>query len=309
VTPGAAVLGARALSAVRGAAVLGAVLLAATAAVAQLRISNSIAETRSAARGLEGEVRRLTSQGGVVWIGYRVPMIPGPRHMCCFDNFSSGACRLDGGGGVSMSTATPGDTAARGSRVTLEPPSDLVVLARIENGIVGRVRMFTPDCDVDGGNARLVWFDEVRPDDSIAWLSSLVSAPASTADWGSRVADMVMTAISLHDASTADRVLVGWARNHPDRRTRGKALFWLGVRASREAFAAIVGAIDNDPDTEVKKKAVFALSQMPKDQGVPKLIEVARANRNPQVRKQAMFWLGQSGDPRALQFFEEILLK
>jgi hypothetical protein len=25
------------------------------------------------------------------------------------------------------------------------------------------------------------------------------------------------------------------------------------------------------------------------------------------VRKQAMFWLGQSKDPRALKFFEEIL--
>jgi HEAT repeats len=292
-----------------GAAVLGAVLLAAAPAVAQGRFSNAIAETRSAAQGLEGEVRRVASQGGIVWIGYRVPMIPGPRQMCCFENFSFGACRLDGGGGVSMSTATPGDSAGRGARVTLEPPSELVVLARVENGAVGRVRMFTPDCDVDGGNARLVWFDEVRPDDSIAWLSSLVSAPTATTERGSRVADLVMTAISLHATPAADRVLVGWARNHLDRRTRGQALFWLGVRASREAFAAIVGAIDDDPDTEVKKKAVFALSQMPKDQGVPKLIEVARTNRNPQVRKQAMFWLGQSGDPRALQFFEEILLK
>jgi hypothetical protein len=46
---------------------------------------------------------------------------------------------------------------------------------------------------------------------------------------------------------------------------------------------------------------------MPKDEGVPKLIEVAKTNRNREVRKQAMFWLGQSNDPRALQFFEEVL--
>ena len=68
-------------------------------------------------------------------------------------------------------------------------------------------------------------------------------------------------------------------------------------------------AIDRDPDTEVKKKAVFALSQLPKDEGVPKLIDVARNNRNAIVRKQAMFWLGQSNDPRAVKFFEDILLK
>ncbi len=59
----------------------------------------------------------------------------------------------------------------------------------------------------------------------------------------------------------------------------------------------------------MKKKAVFALSQLPKDDGVPRLMDVARNNRNPEVRKQAMFWLGQSKDPRAVKFFEEILLK
>ena len=29
--------------------------------------------------------------------------------------------------------------------------------------------------------------------------------------------------------------------------------------------------------------------------------------RDPEVRRRAMFWLGQSGDPRALAFFEELL--
>ncbi len=37
------------------------------------------------------------------------------------------------------------------------------------------------------------------------------------------------------------------------------------------------------------------------------LIEVARTNRNAQVRKKAMFWLGQSKDPRAIKFFEDVL--
>jgi len=39
------------------------------------------------------------------------------------------------------------------------------------------------------------------------------------------------------------------------------------------------------------------------------LIQVARTNKNPEVRKQAMFWLGQSKDPRAVKFFEDILTK
>jgi HEAT repeat protein len=69
----------------------------------------------------------------------------------------------------------------------------------------------------------------------------------------------------------------------------------------------IRGAIDNDPEFRVKERAVFALSQLPKDEGVPLLIEVAKSNRSPEVRKKAMFWLGQSRDPRATKFFEELL--
>ena len=44
-------------------------------------------------------------------------------------------------------------------------------------------------------------------------------------------------------------------------------------------------------------------------QGYEKLMEIARTNRNPEVRKQAMFWLGQSKDPRALDFFAQVLAK
>ena len=53
--------------------------------------------------------------------------------------------------------------------------------------------------------------------------------------------------------------------------------------------------------------SVGALSQLPSDEGVPHLIRVARTHRSREVRRQAMFWLGQSGDPRALVFFEEVL--
>ena len=65
--------------------------------------------------------------------------------------------------------------------------------------------------------------------------------------------------------------------------------------------------VQNDPEVAVKKKAVFALSQLPKDEAVPELLHVAQTNANPAVRKEAIFWLGQTHDPRALAFFEQIL--
>jgi hypothetical protein len=109
---------------------------------------------------------------------------------------------------------------------------------------------------------------------------------------------------------TGDRglaTLLELARRDPASKVRGQALFWLGQKAGQRAVAALDQAIADDPDREVRKKAVFALSQLPKDEGVPKLIAVARTHRDPEVRKQAMFWLGQSGDARALEFFEDVL--
>lgn len=109
-----------------------------------------------------------------------------------------------------------------------------------------------------------------------------------------------------HEPQAVD-AMIAVARDDPSKKVRSQALFWLGQKAGKKASAAITAAIEHDPDTEVKKKAVFALSQLPKDEGVPLLIQVARNNRNPAVRKQAMFWLGQTGDARALAFFEEVL--
>jgi HEAT repeat protein len=97
------------------------------------------------------------------------------------------------------------------------------------------------------------------------------------------------------------------AKSDPDTQVREQALFWLAQKAGKKASAAITDAIQNDPETDVKKKAVFALSQLPKDESVPQLIHVADTNSNPAVRKEAFFWLGESHDPRALAYLEQVL--
>jgi hypothetical protein len=101
--------------------------------------------------------------------------------------------------------------------------------------------------------------------------------------------------------------IIDVAHRDADAHVRGQALFWLAQSAARRAPAAIQAALDDDPEVEVKKKAVFALSQLPKDEGVPLLIKVAQTHKSYEVRKQAMFWLGQSQDPRALAYFEDVL--
>jgi len=126
-------------------------------------------------------------------------------------------------------------------------------------------------------------------------------------DPSERVRDKVIFALSVSKVPESVDTMIAVAREDSSKRVRGQALFWLGQKAGKKATEAITAAIDKDPDTDIKKKAVFALSQLPKDEGVPLLILVAKTNKNPAVRKQAMFWLGQSNDPRALGFFEDVL--
>lgn len=125
-----------------------------------------------------------------------------------------------------------------------------------------------------------------------------------------KVREHAVFALTQSSEPEAMPAVIRVAKEDKDPHVRGQALFWLAQRASnQQAAGAINEAIEKDPDTEVKKKAVFALTQMPKEEGVPMLIQVARSNNNAAVRKQAMFWLGQSKDPRALKFFEDVLTK
>lgn len=107
----------------------------------------------------------------------------------------------------------------------------------------------------------------------------------------------------------AAKQLISMARNDADSDVRGQALFWLAQYASREAGKAISDAVENDPESRVRKKAIFALTQMPHEEGVPLLIKYAKTHRDPVVRKEAIFWLGESRDPRALDFLEQVLDK
>jgi len=265
---------------VLGALVLGALVLG---AAAPLR-----------AQALADRLQASAPTAGVGWVGYRVPMVAGNHRVCC------DGCRLEQHGD---------NVTVNNSRVVLEPPHELLVLARFENRTLSRLRSFSPDCEIDASGTTLSWIANVSGDESVAWLSSLVTrAPASTSS-RDRILDSALAALAFEGGDRATNALIALAKTNASTHVRSQSLFWLAQRAGQAALATITNAVDNDPETEVKRRAVFALSQMPADEGVPKLIEVARGNKNPEVRKQAFFWLGQSKDPRAVAFFEEVLLK
>jgi len=114
---------------------------------------------------------------------------------------------------------------------------------------------------------------------------------------------------TLADSATVWPSLVRLARSDArPRETRRQAVFWLSQLAEGAVTPSLDSlARDGAVDRDVREQAVFALSQRPRDEGVPALIRIARSSHDSEVRRKALFWLGQSGDPRAIALFEEML--
>jgi HEAT repeat protein len=163
---------------------------------------------------------------------------------------------------------------------------------------------FATDTADDVAEKTIFWMGAVRGASGLESLKRLTELLDDT-----NLREQIAFALYLSKAPGAPSELIKMARQDKDREARGQALFWLSQKAGWQAARVIKSAVENDPELDIRKKAVFALSQLPPDEGIPLLIDVAKAHRHPKVRKQAMFWLGQSGDPRALELFEEILLK
>ncbi|HEX3644339.1 MAG TPA: HEAT repeat domain-containing protein [Vicinamibacterales bacterium] len=278
-------------------------VLLASSALAQGRISNAKTETRSASHGLDREVRAAAARAGVTWIGYRMPMVAGPRQMCCFDtisdsSFSGSMCRLESGGGISMNTGGMRDR--NGSRVMLEPSTEFLVLARLEGGGVTRVRTFTPDCDIDATALPLVWLTDVIPDESVAWLASLVADAPDSGDRHDRVARPAMSAVALHNLPAADRALERFVAPASPEWLRGETAFWLGSSRGEAGARLLARMMDTDPSDKVRDKAAFGLSVSKSPAALTKLIATARDDKSTRVRGQALFWLAQKAGREAV---------
>ena len=123
-----------------------------------------------------------------------------------------------------------------------------------------------------------------------------------------------ISAAVVADSTTVWRRLLGIATDtgRATRSTRRDALFWVGRLAAAKATGhaeniAEMEDDDGDDRDDARDAAVFALSQLRGKEGVEPLLEVARSHRDPQLRQKAIFWLGESGDPRAVALFREIL--
>src|SRR6266581_1035619 len=139
---------------------------------------NAKLDTRPAAAGLEQTFRPLvTAQPQPAWIAYSVPSTR-----------------------VNLGCDYVRDGWSQPGVVHLEPPDHAVILFRVDNNMVERIRTLSPDCEIDAGNVTVHWLTDVKPAESVALLNGFVTQRE-------RYGDGALSAIGVHSDPAADAAL------------------------------------------------------------------------------------------------------
>ena len=165
---------------------------------------NAQLDTVSGGGGLERAFRPLvTAQPQPAWIGYTVPLVRGYNLGCEY--------------------VSPGGSTAPGV-VHLEPPDHAVILFHADMGAITRIRVVSPDCEIDAGGVPVHWIDDVRPEESTALLKTFAAAPGQrqtqTNDRREPLRENAVHALSVSADPGALDLLIAMARMDENSRIR-----------------------------------------------------------------------------------------
>ena len=250
-------------------------LAAALPAAAQPKLLvNGQVDTRAAAAGLEREFQSLLAvEPQPAWIGYAVPSVRAYNLGCDY--------------------VSPEGRTAPGV-VHLEPPDQAVMLFRIVAGAVDRIRVLSPDCEIDAGGVPVHWLTGVRPTESVRLLSTIDRNQA-------------VMAVAMHADPAADTALENLVAGAQPEAVRRRAAFWIGAARGRHGLDVVKQLLATDPSRAVRERAILGISGSREPEAVDLMISTARQDREPRVRRQAINAIGRSRDPRARAFLENIL--
>src|SRR5580693_45406 len=261
----------------------------------QPHVQNARMETRAVAGGLEPTFRNIVAaQSTTAWVGYSVPMVSGEHQMCCWNNNVMCGCSLE-----------PRDHdqvfVSGNQNVKLEGPTELVVLFRVENHQTGKIRTFTPDCNLDAGGLPFIWLTGVSAPESIRMLTAIAKDTTAGTHEQMRKADGAVAAIAMHADPSADHALEELeAQSQPDQ-VRRQAIFWLGNARGQRGFEIVSRVVREDPSGKIREHAVFALTQNKDPRALDVVASVAHKDTSAQVRGQALFWLAQRAEKKVAE--------
>ncbi len=275
-------------------------LVAASALAQEPKLTNAKLQSHAITGGLERTLHSLVeAEAGPAWIGYSVPAVAGNHHICCYSgeerrvpaNVRHGRCLLEGrDDGLNFQNDDEHDHSGS---------ARVVVVFRVADHRVGKLRVFSEDCELDVGGLPFNWLTGVEPKESVEWLAGLVKSGADERGPERRLRENAVTAIALHGDAAADRALAHFVEPSQPEQLRKDTAFWLGNVRGQAGYEVLRRLVHDDPSDNVRDQCVFALSISKVPEALATMIDVARHDRSRHIRGQALFWLSQKGGREA----------
>jgi HEAT repeat protein len=231
--------------------------------------------SKDASKGLAAELDALKHEGAPVWVGYSVAVVPGFHQ-----GWNGDTDYLEG--------ETRADREERQANV--KDQGVAAVLLRVDGNGVEKIRVESPERQLDAGGLKFVWLTGVGAEDSVKTLLGLAKEKDSR-----RLMNGAVFAISIHAIPAATQALIGLTAAENDLGLREKAAFWLANQRGREGFLAIKKLAREDGDAAFREKLTFDLTLTKEPEAVGELVRMAHEDSAVKVRKQAQFWMAQKG--------------
>jgi HEAT repeats len=267
------------------------------------KVVNGRVETRALSGSLSHEFQNLLSKtAGPIWVGYAEPQVAEDRLLCCGDydvmrdrvRGRCGSCRLEGhDDGTNI-------TSRDGGNVRLEGGQRIVVLFRVEQKQIGKIRVVSEDCMLDAGGRSVIWLTGAKPTESVVWLKGFVLEEKTSGHGKHSLSESALTAIAMHADAAADRALESFVTPDKPEELRKETTFWLGEARGKAGLAALEKMARNDPSSDVREEISFAYSVSHEPEALGDMIRMAHEDGSAQVRGQALFWLAQKAGEKAV---------
>ena len=276
------------------------VILAATCvgglAAQRPNIQNGRVETR-AATSIARELTAVGASGSPVWVAWSVPMVAGDRTLC--SSWSDGYTFMRGEILERMDNSRPTPLPPPAGPARLEAGTSLVVLARLFEGRLERIRTIGDDCQIDASGTTIHWLTGITPAESVQFLDGLTRADALNVSATRRLAEAAVSAIALHQDASAFPALDRLSSlTTADSGLRRQAVSGLAAYRGAQGFERVVALIKAEQNRDQRRSYVSALAQRPHEKAIDTLLEIARTDTDANVRGEAVLrYMRRAGQP------------
>jgi hypothetical protein len=218
----------------------------------QPQIQNGQVEARRAT-SLDRDIAAVAAAATEpTWIGWKETATPSLGNSCCYYQWDDGpgqrGCPVEpaktDANGNTVSSPRPNFPPPAGA-VKLEAGTEVLVMLRIVDKHVERVRTYSDDCPLDAGGRKVYWLDGVSAADSVKYLETLISlkeVSGTPNDLRRRLNSSAISAIGLHRDGSVD-ALITLAKQNQDSSARSSAFNALGRSKDPKAVAFIDGIL------------------------------------------------------------------